>query len=84
MEPKKNKKKQVIKLKHDDTYIHTRCKTCNKRSKQTIESLKQKLKYTYILCNDNISKFLLLLRKGVYPYEYMNSFDKFEETELPS
>ena len=27
---------------------------------------------------------MLLLRKGVYPYEYMDSFDKFEETELPS
>ena len=74
----------MIKLKHDDTYIHTRSKTCNKRSKQTIELLKQKFKYTYIQCYDNISKFLLLLRKGVYPYEYMNSFDKFEETELPS
>ncbi|XP_052806652.1 uncharacterized protein LOC128235904 [Mya arenaria] len=27
---------------------------------------------------------LLLLRKGVYPYEYMDSFDKFEDRELPS
>ena len=27
---------------------------------------------------------LLLLRKGVYPYEYMDSWDKFNETSLPS
>ena len=25
----------------------------------------------------------LLIRKGVYPYEYMDSWDKFEETHLP-
>ena len=25
----------------------------------------------------------LLTRKGVYPYEYMDSWDKFEETQLP-
>ena len=25
----------------------------------------------------------LLLRKGVYPYDYMDSFDKFDEEELP-
>ena len=25
----------------------------------------------------------LLIRKGVYPYDYMDSFDKFNETELP-
>ncbi|KAK3735533.1 hypothetical protein QZH41_005010 [Actinostola sp. cb2023] len=28
-------------------------------------------------------KLNLLLRKGVYPYEYMNSFNKFQETQLP-
>ena len=26
----------------------------------------------------------LLLRKGVYPYEYMDSFEKFDEKELPA
>ena len=28
--------------------------------------------------------FELLCRKGVYPYEYMNDFNKFEETRLPT
>ena len=28
-------------------------------------------------------KRTLLLRKGVYPYEYMDSWERFEETKLP-
>ena len=30
-----------------------------------------------------INKFILLLRKGVYPYEYMDDWEKFNETTLP-
>ena len=26
----------------------------------------------------------LLTDKGIYPYDYMNSFDKFDETKLPN
>ena len=29
------------------------------------------------------AKFNLINRKGVFPYEYMDSFDRFEETQLP-
>ena len=28
-------------------------------------------------------QYHLLTRKGVYPYEYINSWDRFEETQLP-
>ena len=38
---------------------------------------------TYNFCGGDINKFILLLRKGVYPYEYMNSFERFFETSLP-
>ena len=30
------------------------------------------------------SKFNLMTRKGVYPYDFMDSFDKFNKTELPT
>ena len=35
-------------------------------------------------CNNDLNKFILLLRKGVYPYEYMDSWERFNETSLPS
>ena len=27
---------------------------------------------------------MLLLRKGIYPYEYMDDWDRFDEEKLPS
>ena len=35
------------------------------------------------MCNRDINKFVLLLRKGVHPYEYMDSWKRFDETSLP-
>ena len=34
-------------------------------------------------CNRDINKFTLTLRKGVYPYEYMDSWERFNELSLP-
>ena len=39
---------------------------------------------TYEFCNKDLNKFILLLRKGVYPYEYMDNWERFDETLLPS
>ena len=35
------------------------------------------------LCNREINNFFLFLRKGVYPYQYMDSWERFDETSLP-
>ena len=32
-------------------------------------------------CNEN--QYKLLIKKGIYPYEYMTDWDKFKETKLP-
>ena len=37
----------------------------------------------YQFCNGDLNKFVLLRRKGVYPYEYMDSWERFDETSLP-
>ena len=37
---------------------------------------------TYQLSKNDINKFKLLLRKGVYPYEYMDSWKRFNETVI--
>ena len=61
-------------------------KTNKQRKKQlkTINALIKKFPNTYKFCNNDINKFILLLRKGVYPYEYMDSWEKFNETTLPN
>ena len=39
---------------------------------------------TYEFCNKNFNKFILLLTKSVYPYEYMDNWERFNETSLPN
>ena len=34
-------------------------------------------------CNGDIKRFILLLRKCVYPYKYMDSCERFNEISLP-
>ena len=37
-----------------------------------------------LIRDGNINKFIFLLRKGVYPYEYMDSWERYDETSLPN
>ena len=36
----------------------------------------------YEFCDRDINKFVLLLRKEIYPYEYMDNWERFDETLL--
>ena len=62
-----------------------KCFNCDSYYKEELnEDLIKKFKNTYSFCHNDLNKFVLLLRKGVYPYEYMDSWEKFNETSLPS
>ena len=37
----------------------------------------------YKFCNGDLDKFFLLLRKGIYPYEYIDSQKKLNENTIP-
>ena len=47
------------------------------------EKLKERFFNIYKFSNHDKKKFILLLRKGIYPYEYMDDWEKFNETSLP-
>ena len=47
------------------------------------ETLIKRFHNTYKLSDNDFNKFKLLLRKGVYPYEYMVTWNKFEKESLP-
>ena len=46
-------------------------------------ALIEKFFNTYQLCNNDLNKFALFLRKSVYPYKHMDSWKRFKEELLP-
>ena len=60
-----------------------RCKEWKKEWKRPIEGLIKKFPSIYQFCNGDLNKFVSLLRKGVYPYECMDSWEKPDEASLP-
>ena len=67
-----------------DKQLIFRCFRCKKNYEKNFnKELIQRLVKTYEFCNGDLNKFILPLRKGVYPYEYMDSWQRFDETSLP-
>ena len=69
----------------DETLIF-RCFNCKKKNykKEINKKLIERFASTYQFCDNGLNKFVMLLRKDVYLYEYMDGWDKFNETSIPS
>ena len=50
---------------------------------QSRQRIKQEFNNKFKFSNNDINKFILLFRKDVYPYEYMDEWEEFNETSLP-
>ena len=61
-----------------------KCIDCEKEyEKEFNKELIERFANTYKFCDNDLDKFIMLLRKGVYPYVYIDEWDKFNEKVLP-
>ena len=68
----------------EDDLIEYKFLCCTKNYQQNFdEKLKEQFFNTYNFSNCDNNKFILLLQKGVYPYEHMDNWEKFKEASLP-
>ena len=70
-----------------DNLVKYKCLSCNKdysnKLDENDEKFKKRFKNTFKFPDNDINKFILLLRKGVYPYEHMDDWKKFDEKTSP-
>ena len=80
-----NCKSDISYMKVMDETLIFRCFNCKRNYKKEInKELIETFASTHKFCNNDLNKFVMLLRKGVYPYEYMDGWDKFNETSIPN
>ena len=65
-----------------DDLIEYQFLCCNKNYQQFDEKIKQLFFNTYKYFNHNNNKFILPLRKIVYPHYYLDDWKKFNEASL--
>ena len=62
-----------------------KCIDCEKEyEKEFNKELLERFANTYKFCDNYLNKFIMLLGKGVYPFEYIDEWDKFNEKITPS
>ena len=77
-------KSQCQYIKHKDNRLIYKRKICGDKSYKLVYDLTKRFLSTHQFCNKDLNEFILLLRKGFYLYEYMDDWERFNETMLPS
>ena len=70
---------KVIRVIQENINAHLAIKIIQTKLMKIKKEIQEHIKFS----NKDINKFILLLRKGTYPYEYMDDWEKFNETTLP-
>ena len=83
----KEDNKEMTFLYIDIKYVaHFKCMKCGVEKTKALnkEEIQRKFKNTYNVYINKDKLFRSLLRKGVYPYEWLDSVERLNETQLPS
>ena len=80
---RKNMKSECDFVEFKNNRLNYKCKKeCRKRCFNSINGSIKNFPILHQFCNGDLNKFVLLLRKGIYPYEYMDSWERFDEESL--
>ena len=94
MHDDKNMKLEELQTKYATAFLNTqsleydlikyKCLCFSKKCQQKFDAkLKEQFLNTYTFSNCCHNKFILLLQKNFYPYEFMDHWEKFNKTSLP-
>ena len=63
--------------------LNYNCKECKTSCTKVVNESIEKNFFPTLYKFWDLNKFFLLLRKGIYPYEYMDSWERFDENTIP-
>ena len=67
-----------------DNKLIFKCTECSKNHKKHFnKNLIKRFENAFEFCDRDINKFIFLLRKAVYPYEHIDSWERFHVEPLP-